>query len=259
MPLVALVFLSFISFNSVVGQVNAAVITVAEDRAVIQRRRVVLVRTGRVAREFPHKKRAVVVYPIVSGLRDPAVLRRVRSHLDFKNIFDYSLKEYREDAWLEEFGYVVNHNGNSLLDITFKQTGSGAYPDDHEKHFLINLKDGHLVKASDAFAADKLASLAAAVDRKLQDELRQLTSQNAMDKHAGPEERESIKQAYENLKFEIANLDEFSVSRKGITFLYDAGFPHVIQALEPAGRYIFTFAELKPFIQPDGPLGQFVR
>ncbi|HWN10487.1 MAG TPA: hypothetical protein VNO50_14680 [Pyrinomonadaceae bacterium] len=258
MPLLALVFLSFVSLNGVVGQATAARVT-AEDRVVIQRRRVVLLRTGRVAREFPHKKRAVVTYPVVSGLRNPDALRRVRAHFDFKNIFDYSLKEYREDAWLEEFGYEVNHNGNSLLDITFRQTGSGAYPDDHEKHFLINLKDGNLVKASEAFAPDKLASLAAAVDRKLQEELRQLTSQNALDKESGPEERESLKQAYENLKFEIANLDEFSVGRKGITFIYDAGFPHVIQALEPAGRYTFTFAELKPYLNPNGPLGQFVR
>ncbi len=258
MPLLALVFLSFISLNGVVGQATAAR-AAAEDRVVIQSRRVVLVRTGRIAKEFPHKKRAVVTYPVVSGLRNPNVLRRIRSHFDFKNIFEYSLKEYREDAWLSEFSYVVNHNGNSLLDITFMQSGSGAYPDDHEKHFLINLKDGNLVKASDAFAPDKLASLAAAVDHKLQQELRLLASEMAQDKDASQEERESIKQAYENLRFEIANLDEFSVSRKGITFRYDAGFPHVIQALEPTGRYIFTFAELKPYINPNGPLGQFVR
>lgn len=259
MSLVALVFLSLISFNGAIGHTNAAQVTAANDRAVIQRRRTVLIRSGRIAKEFPHKKRAVVTYPVVSGLRDTVVLRRVRSLLDFKNIFDSSLKEYREDAWLEEFGYEVNHNGNSLLDITFRQSGSGAYPDDHEKHFLINLKDGRLVKASDAFAPDKLASLAAAVDRKLQQELRELAAEHAKDKDAGEEERESIKQAYENLKFQIANLDGFSVGRKGVTFLYDAGFPHVIQALEPAGRYVFTFAELKPYIKPDGPLGQFVR
>lgn len=259
MSLIALVFLSFISFNGEIGHANAALVADTHDRAVIQRRRTVLIRTGRIAKEFPHKKRAVVTYPVVSGLRNPEVLRRVRSLLDFKNIFDSSLKEYREDAWLEEFNYEVNHNGNSLLDITFRQSGSGAYPDDHEKHFLINLDNGRLVKASDAFAPDKLASLAAAVDRKLQQELRELAAEHAKDKDAGPEERESIKQAYENLKFEIANLDDFSVGPKGITFLYDAGFPHVIQALAPAGKYLFTFAELKLYIQPNGPLGQFVR
>ena len=45
----------------------------------------------------------------------------MRSLLDFKNIFDYSLKEYREDAWLAEFAYNVNHNSDYLLDITFTQ------------------------------------------------------------------------------------------------------------------------------------------
>ncbi|MBC8028949.1 MAG: hypothetical protein H7Z16_02465 [Pyrinomonadaceae bacterium] len=259
MQLIALAFLSFLSFAGATAHANVPRATSPEDRAVIQRRRVVLIRRGKLARDFPHKKRAVVTYPVVTGLRDPEVLRRVRALLDFKNIFDYSLKEYRDDAWLSEFSYVVNHNSNSLLDITFTQSGSGAYPDDHEKHFLINLKDGSLVKAADAFEPDKLNALAAEVDRKLQHELKELAVENAKDKDAGAEERESVNQAYQNLKFEKSHLDEFSVSRKGITFLYDAGFPHVIQALEPAGRYLLTFAELKPYIKPNGPLGQFAR
>jgi len=259
MQVIALAFVSIISFHGAVVSSNAAGATAIEDRAVIQRRRVVLVRRGQLAKQFPHKRRAIVTYPVVSGLRDPQVLRRVRSLLEFKNIFDYSLKEYTEDAWLSEFGYVVNHNGNSLLDITFTQSGSAAYPDDQEKHFLINLRDGSVVKATDAFESDKLASLAAAVDRKLQHELREIAAENDKDKSSDAGEKESIKQAYENLKFEISNLDEFSVGRKGISFLYDAGFPHVIQALAPAGRYLFTYAELKPYIKRDGPLGQFVR
>ena len=48
------------------------------------------------------------------------------------------------------------------------------------------------------------------------------------------------REAYEALKFEAQNLDEFSVGRKGVTFLYDAGFPHVIRALEPDGHYFFS-------------------
>jgi len=259
MPLVALVFLSFISFNGVLGDTSASRMIPPEDRAVLQRRRVVLVRPLRLTKQFPYKKRAVVNYPIVSGLSDPEVLRRVRALLNVKNVFDYSLKEYSDDTWLDEFDYRVNHNANFLLDITFSQSGSAAYPDTQERHFLIDLKDGSIVKASDAFAPDKLALLAAAVDRKLQRELRQLAAEMDKDKNAGQEERDSIKQAYENLKYETAHLDEFSVGPKGITFLYDAGFPHVIKALEPEGKYVFPFAELKPYIKPDGPLGQFVR
>lgn len=262
MQLIAILFLSLVGPPVTASQATAPRVQSVqgtEERAVIQRRRVVLLRTGRIAKQFPHKKRAVVTYPVVSGLRNAEVLRRVRSLFDFKNIFDYSLKEYREDAWLSEFGYTVNHNANSLLDITFTQSGSGAYPDDHEKHFLINLKDGSVVKVSQAFAPDKLHALAAAVDRKLQNELRETLAENAKDKHVDAQDRESMKEAYENLKFEVSHLDDFSLSRKGITFRYDAGFPHVIKAWAPAGRYLFTFAELKPFINSDGPLGHFVR
>lgn len=258
MLMIALIFLSFISVHGTLVQ-EAAPRNAAQERAVIQRRRVVLVRTGRIAREFPHKRRAVVAYPVVTVPRNPEVSRRVRALLDFENLFGSSLKEYREDVWLTELDYEVNYNADSLLDVTFRQSGSGAYPDDHQKHFLINLNNGNVVKAADAFEADKLSSLAAAVDRKLQNELSELQAEQSKDKNADPQDRESIKQAYENLKFDVSNLDEFSLDRKGITFLYDAGFPHVIQALAPVGRYAFTFAELKPYIKRSGPLGQFVR
>jgi hypothetical protein len=259
MYIVFLAFLSILGFPGISNHSTLSRISPPEDRAIIQRRRVVLIRSPKLAKQFPHKKRAIVSYPVVTGLSDPEVALRVRALLDFKNIFDYSLKEYREDTWLSEFSYEVNHNANSLLDITFRQSGSGAYPDDHEKHFLINLKDGREVKAADAFRADKLAALAAAVDSKLQAELKTTAAELAADKSSTSEDRESIKQAYENLKFETSHLDDFSINGKQITFRYDAGFPHVIQALAPVGRYAFTYAELKPYIKADGPLGQFVR
>ena len=49
----------------------------------------------------------------------------------------------------------------------------------------------------------------------------------------------------------------FSVSDKVVKFLYDAGFPHVIQALEPDGGYFFNCAEPHPFIKRNGPLDVF--
>jgi hypothetical protein len=255
-PLVLLV-LSLNNSSAIAIQAAKSQVSSVDDHAIIQRRRIVIVRAGKLVKNFPGKERATVTYPVISGL-SPAILRRVRSLLDFKNIFDYSLQEYREDTWLFEFTYKVNHNADHLLDLTFTQDGSGAYPDTQDKHFLINLMDGRIIKASEAFRSDKLPELAAAVDRKLQDELKRIDKENA-DPSESPEDQANRREAYEALKFEPQNLDDFSVGRKGITFLYDAGFPHVIRALEPEGRYFFTYSELKPFIKPDGPLGQFVR
>ena len=228
-----------------------------QERAIIQRRRTVLVRDAEVAKHFPRRKTAIVVYPAIKGLTPP-VARKVRAHLSFKNIFDYSLAEYRSDPWLSEFSYVVNHNANFLLDITFAQSGVAAYPDEQSKHFLIDLRNGDLVLANDAFVAEKHTLLAAAVDEKLQQEIARLRKDNgASDRDE--QEKSSVNDAYEILKFEAKDLDNFSVSKAGVTFLYDAGFPHVIKALEPSGRYFFSYGQLKQFVRADGPLGQFVH
>lgn len=219
---------------------------------VIQKRRIVLVRTGKFIRDFPERKRAIVSYPVIVGPKNSPVLRKVRALFDFKNIFDTSLAEYRADTWLSEFDYKVNYNRNFILDVTFMQDGIGAYPDTHTKHFAINLRNGELIKAADAFDSSSLDALAEMVDKKLQTENQETTRDSGDD-------RETATDLLKDLKFKASNLEEFSISDKGITFLYDAEFPHVVQAFQPAGEYFFSYAELKRYIKRDGPLGVFVR
>lgn len=250
--LILLLLLAFHAFNTHASQTSNADAVRTQDHAIIQRRRVVLVRSSKVVGESPYKRRAVVVYPVVTGLSAP-VLQRVRSLLAFKNIFDYSLQEYREDTWLDEFGYVVNYNKNYLLDITFTQSGSAAYPDDQSKHYLISLRDGSIVKPSDVFKSDKISQVVAVVDRQLQREIEKRKEEE------DPADKEAVDDTYKDLKFQLKDLDDFSVGSKGITFLYDAGFPHVIKALEPNGRYFFPYVALREVIKRDGPLGQFVQ
>ncbi len=219
---------------------------------VIQKRRTVLVRTGKFVRDFPERRRAVVSYPVIVGPRNSLVLRKVRALFDFKNIFGSSLAEYRSETWLSEFDYKVNYNRNFILDVTFMQDGIGAYPDTHTKHFAINLRNGELIKAADAFDSSSLDELASLVDKKLQTENQETIRDSGDDK-------ETAKDLLKDLKIKASDLDDFSISDKGITFLYDAGFPHVVQALQPVGKYFFSFAELKSYIKRDGPLGMFVR
>jgi len=228
------------------------------DRAIVTARRLVIVRPGSLVRDFPGKKTATVTYPIVSGLRDPKVLRRVQSLLQVKNAFDSSLAEYREDTWLDEFTFKVNYNRNYILDITFTQSGSGAYPDTHKKHIAINLKTGGILKASDVFVGNKLQVLATLVNRKLQTELKQILKENS-GTGSDAEDVRIIKESQEVLEFNSENLNDFSVGPKGLTFWYDAGYPHAIQAFEPNGHYFFSYSELKPYIKRDGLLGQFVE
>lgn len=231
----------------------------AADRAVVGRRRVVIVRTGRLAREFPGRRRAVVNLPVVSGLSDPVVLRNVRATLDLKNVFGTSLAEYRQDAWLEELDFKVNYNGRHILDISFWQSGTGAYPDTHHAHFAVSLRTGKALKARDVFEAGALYALAGMANERLRAEIAEQIKVVEQDKELDADGRSGIKEQLSGLSFNVEHLDNFEVGEAGVTFLYDAGFPHAIQALEPDGRYFFTYAQLAPHVRRGGPLGVFLK
>jgi len=240
------------------SQVRQVTVQSSTDRAVVRPRTVVIIRRGALIKDFPNKKRAIVTYPVISGLKNAQVLGRVQAILPVKNVFDSSIAEYRDDNWLEEFSYKVNYNKNNILDITFTQDGSGAYPDTQTRHFAINLKNGNVIKASDVFIATSLPTLRTMLDGKLQIELKEIL-ESLKDSKSDPEDIRIASEAQEPQGYTIENLDDFEVGAKGITFLYDAGYPHVIQAFEPNGRYYFSYSELKPFIKRDGPLGQFTQ
>lgn len=230
----------------------------AGDRAVVGRRRVVITRTGRLARQFPERRRAVVSLPVVTGL-PPQVLRKVRAALDLKNVFQTSLAEYRRDAWLEELDFKVNYNKRHILDISFWQTGTGAYPDTQHAHFAISLRTGDVLKARDVFEPGALYALAALAHEKLRAEVAEQVKVVEQDKELDAEARDGVKGQLSGLAFGVEHLDNFMVGDAGVTFLYDAGFPHVIQALQPDGRYFFTHVQLAPYVRRDGPLGAFVK
>jgi hypothetical protein len=229
----------------------------AQDHVVVQPRRVVIIRTGKVVRDFPERKRATVRYPIVKGLTDASALRRLQNSLSMKNVFDSTLVDYRTEPGLISFDYEVDYNKNYLLDITFTQETEGAYPDTQRKHFLINLKNGRVIKAADAFNQGSLPTLTRMANEKLKVEVKELVKVVAEEKDSDADQKSAVRDQLNQLEFKLENLGDFAVSDKGVTFLYDAGFPHVIRALQPNGRFFFSFAELRPYIKSNGPLGVF--
>lgn len=247
-------FLFTLLLFSIGYAVPRTVSTTRDDRLTISPRKVVLVRTGEHAREFPERSKATVIYPVVEGPKNSPLLGRVRAILAIKNVFGSSLDEYRDDGWLTDFGYKIDYNRNYFFDITFTESGIGAYPDEHTKHFLINLRNGKLIKRSDVFVDAKLGALASLVDAQLQKELRDIARENT---GSTSEYMESLA-SQGDFKFAAKNLDDFSVGPRGITFLYDAGFPHMIKAFQPTGAYFFSYSRLKPYIKREGPLGQFI-
>ena len=236
--------------------------TAFSQSVVITPKKTVYTRKGK---ETPKIKRTfVVTYPVVSGKLSPASKKKLENTISYWRVFETTLAEnMSEYNWLTEMSYTVNYNKNGILDISLTEEGVGAYPDGQTVTLVVDLKTGAQVKFEDVFSADQKTEFAAFVDQKLDAEKREIIKEvesgNFGDGIPDKEGDNWIKEKLQELKFTAETFNEFSVSDKGVTILYDAGFPHVIQAAQPDGRYFFTWAEIKPFIKPAGLLGRFIR
>ena len=201
-------------------------------------------------------KQAVVRYPVVSGLPDNTVQRKINSVLSlnalFKGTNGSTFDEMKQDDWIDEADYEVNYNRNGLLDIAYSIAGSAAYPDGSTRHFVIDLQTGKLLKARDLFTSAGMREMVKLADAQMQAAIRSTLQENK-------EEREHLTEQLKNVHFTLKDLDHFSLNAKGITFIVDFGFPHVIQALEPDGEYFLPYARIKTALRPDSPLRRITR
>lgn len=236
--------------------------TAFSQAVVITPKKTVYMRKGKVS--FKEKRTFIVTYPIISGAIPAATRKKLENTISYWRVFETTLAENLSgNDWLSEMSYKVNYNKYGILDISLTQEGVGAYPDTQTSNLVIDLKTGAQVKFEDVFRTENRAEFAAMVDQRLNAEKRGIIKEIDDGKFSdGANDKEAnnlLKEQLEGLKFTAENFNEFIISGQGVTILYDAGFPHVIQAAEPDGRYFFTWAEIKPFIKPAGLLGRFIR
>jgi hypothetical protein len=204
-----------------------------------------------------NRKEIHLVLPVITGLKNATVFERLQETLSLKALFGVSLDDIRKEAAEGDLGtqrvhYQVNFNRHDILDITLTMETMGAYPDHQNAHRIFDLKTGARLSAADTFNKAMLNSLLARV--KEMKAAHEKDAVNGLDVETKNVFVNLVSQAELNL----ISLDEFSVSEKGVTFLYNYDFPHVMRALEPNGQYFMSYAELKPYIDPKGPLGVFL-
>lgn len=202
-----------------------------------------------------YKKTFEVNYPKFSGINNPAVLRNLENTISYWRIFDTTLEENLDDyQWLESLDYKVSYNKYSLMVIELTMEGSEAYPDANTKTFVINLNTGKRIFIKDVF--NDVGQVLVKVDKAQKAEVNKYLTELRKD---NPEDFSAARELLVNKRYSESTLDEFVIDDKGVTFLFDYGFVHAVQALEPEGKYFFTWAELKPLIKRNGLLGRFAR
>ena len=207
-------------------------------------------------------READIHYPVFSGL-PPAILKELEASAGLKAGTGSSLEEWKvefqDSSWLVEINYEVTYNRHDLLCLTYTIDGMGAHPSTSKDDLAADLKTGRRLAAKDLFKPASLAELAAEVDRlrvaaveKAIQENRAYLEENGMTEEYLLETMEPAKQ----MRFEAENLDTFRLGDKGVTFVRDFEFPHVHQALEPVGEFFLSYEELRPYINPEGPLAR---
>lgn len=200
------------------------------------------------------KKTFTVNYPKVKAAT-PVLSKKIEDVISYEKNFRFTLKEeMTEIQWLEEADYRVGYNDNGILSIDLMINGTGAYPSGSVKTVVVDLKTGNKVAPANVFT--DIDGLVGRLKEIQKEEIRQGIEEIKKDPDFSNENPADL---FNEADFTAENLEGFAVDEKGVTFTYDYGFPHVIQALQPEGKYFLSWTEIKPFIKNDGLLGGFVR
>lgn len=218
---------------------------------------------NRTGKDVPDFKRTFEVRkPVIKTKLDADVRSHIEDAIDFWRVFEMDLNESLTDyTWLENFDHEIKYNDNHILSIALFAEGSAAYPSTGTRWVTVDTRTGEILLIDDLFAEEKRDALLKLINAKMIANETAAIKEDTEVKQALEDQRgaygEDIQPGAGKLTYE--NLAGFFITEKGVTFVYDYGFPHVMQALQPDGNYEFTFAEIKPFVASGSLLETLVR
>ena len=236
-----------------------AVVGAIGQSVIVKPRKVVYKRTAKNVPEF--KRTFEVEYPVFSGKLSPSTLRALKTGTDYWRIFDISLAEnLKSEHWLSSLGYDVKYNNHNILDILLFIEGVGAYPDGSSRFLVFDLRTGKKLTYADLFTAANMRGMVSKIRTVMQRNEEDAIKENAETRERLAYYRDAYPEVHKlPSAIDLKDLDGFSISDTGVTFMYGYNFAHVEQALEPSGEFFLSYQELKPFVRTDGLLARFVR
>lgn len=196
-----------------------------------------------------------VTYPKVKAATS-ALSKKIENTLNYEKVFPglHFKEQFNKYANLSEADYEIKYNKHNLLVINLWYIAVTSYPTGFGSTVVVNLETGERIRPRDVFT--NLNGLAAMVNKSQQAEIKKAREDYKKD----PENADFDGSDYfKNARITVRNLEEFSINDKGVTFLYDYEFPHIVLALQPDGKYFYSWAQLKPYIKRGSLLQKFVR
>jgi hypothetical protein len=196
-------------------------------------------------------------FPVVAGTKPDWIATRINADVKNRSLGSDSLATVIADFEKNASGitgieYTVNHNADSLLDITTTSETMGAYPDSFSEYLVYDLRAGARVRASDVFSS--LGPIRSLIKK-------QVLAAIAKAKADDPSSAEDLNSMLGDNQGSVDDetLGRFTITKTGLTFHYFFGFPHVAKALEPNGDVPLTWAELRPSLRAGGLLASLAN
>lgn len=212
----------------------------------------------------------------IADCDNPAVSAKVQKAYLLQTVNDYTSEEAQN--WLDEyergtlpiqgltaFETDTTYYGHCIIGISYRLDWMGAYPSSHIGYINYNLKTGDTLYATDFIANDKINDLIAMCNTKLQQQIADSRKALVADFNSGHNELENYLEDVDNYLeqhppgFTLDNIGNYKISNDGVIWVYEFGFPHYMQALEPDHDIKITKDELRPLLNPNGPLGFLIR
>lgn len=159
-------------------------------------------------------------------------------------------------------GYEVLYNSHHLLSLALNTEYLGAYPSTATSHATFDLRTGRLVRVEELVrdTAALRRRWQQAISRAVAARLRTLATDYPeldADGAGDIQERLGWDAKLGKVRFEPGSPDftDFALTPTGLVLYHDFGFPHVILALEPEEACSFSYASLRAWLNPQGPLG----
>jgi hypothetical protein len=199
-------------------------------------------------------------FPRVTGPAQNPALARLKAQLTVKQLTDQTEREIKETfagcgCGLTTVNYTVDYNRNGVLALSVGREWVGAYSSFSAERLVLSTRTGERLSVGQLLLPAALPELARQADKLLQ--VRMQEARRAAADSGG--EARWLDELLAGKTFATTHLSDFTVIKDGITFYFPFAFPNAAMALQPDDAFTFTFAQLKPYLKPDGPLGPEIK
>lgn len=198
---------------------------------------------------------------------DPTAIKKIQDSLTPRIILEMTEEEFKEFMadtplqGLQSYNLDTTYNEHCLLSINVNAEWSAAYVQGFSRYRCFDKHTGNRLFIKDLIKEDSLASLV-----KQLYETAEVTARSRREEVVADRETvndtgnydEYIKSSLENISAQ--SLENFYISKDGITFTHEHSFGHAFWSIEPAPVTLtLSSDELQGYLKPGGPMSFWLK